>query len=58
VKRAWDDCATWEQAMILAFDQVCQHDEMEEKQALAGAKGAKTSQGSPGRPSGRKQGKR
>lgn len=34
----WDDNGADKQALILAFDQLCQHDEFEQAANLAGAK--------------------
>lgn len=33
----WDECSGLQQAMILAFDQVAEHDQLERDAALAGA---------------------
>jgi len=36
VKAAWDDCDVITQARIIAFNQVREYDELEERKALAG----------------------
>jgi hypothetical protein len=45
VKSNWDDNDVWTQALILAYDQTCGYDEIEEKKSLLGAGGSKQSMG-------------
>jgi len=35
--QSWDDCSSLQKALILSFDQVCDHDEFKEQAMLAGA---------------------
>jgi hypothetical protein len=32
----WDECSSLQQALILGFDQVCEHDDFREKATFAG----------------------
>jgi hypothetical protein len=34
---SWDDCSSLQKALILSFDQVCDHDDFREQALLAGA---------------------
>lgn len=36
VKKSWDECDVWTQAKIIAFYQLLQYEEMEEKKAMLG----------------------